>query len=483
MNDPMTELDAIVIGGGPAGSTAATLLARDGRRVLLLEREKFPRYHIGESLLPATVHGIAELLGVADEVHRAGFVRKHGGCFRWGSSPEPWTFNFAEQLAAPGASYAYQVERAKFDDILLRNAARCGVDVREEASVLSSVKTGERFSGVRWQDRDGTEHETRAKFVIDASGGRGVFANEVGRREYDPFFRNLAVFGYFENGKRLPDPNRGNILTAAFDGGWIWYIPLSDTLTSVGAVIPKESVDDLRDKPLEESLAKYLARCPLVRDMLSEAKRVTTGMYGEVRLLRDFSYQNERYYANGCALIGDAACFIDPVFSSGVHLATFSGLLAARSVNSCLSGELDEEASFYEFERRYRREFGVFYQFLLGFYDLHRDPDSYFWNARKILAYASSDRDAFIRLVAGLSQAEDRFRSADEFLATTLDESRVLEAATTPHKVGREEVERHTASLFRERRELLGESAGPVFADGLVPSESRLRWARPSITP
>jgi halogenation protein CepH len=474
------EVDVVVIGGGPAGSTAATIVARDGHRVALLERERFPRYHIGESLLPATIHGVCELLGVADEMHAAGFVRKHGGCFRWGSSPEPWTFRFSDQLAMPEASFAYQVERARFDEILLRNAQRKGVDVREGADVTMALEEQGRFTGVRYEDESGTAREVRGRFVIDASGGRGVFANLVGRRRYDEFFRNLAVFGYFENGKRLPQPNSGNILTAAFDGGWVWYIPLSDTLTSVGVVVPKESVGDLRDRPLEASLMSYLARCPIVTDMLRDARRVTRGMYGEVRLLRDFSYQNDRYYANGCALVGDAACFIDPVFSSGVHLATLSGLLAARSVNSVLAGEIDEADAFREFERRYRREFGVFYQFLLGFYDLHRDPDSYFWNARKILKFAASDRDAFIRLVAGLSDAEDRFRSADAFLESTLDESRVLGAVARAEQVAREEVERHTATLFRERRELLGESAGPLFSDGLVASASQLRWARAS---
>lgn len=471
------DVDVVVIGGGPAGSTAATVAARDGHRVVLLERERFPRYHIGESLLPATIHGVCEILGVAGEMHAAGFVRKHGGCFRWGSSPEPWTFRFSDQLAKPEASFAYQVERARFDDILLKNAQKKGVEVREAANVTDAIEEDGRFIGVRYEDASGV-HEVRGKFVIDASGGRGVFANLVGRRRYDEFFRNLAVFGYFENGKRLPEPNRGNILTAAFDGGWVWYIPLSDTLTSVGVVVPKESVGDLRDRPLEVSLRSYLGRCALVTDMLRDATRVTEGMYGEVRLLRDFSYQNDRYYANGCALVGDAACFIDPVFSSGVHLATLSGLLAARSVNSLLAGEIGEADAFREFERRYRREFGVFYQFLLGFYDLHRDPDSYFWNARKILRFAASDRDAFIRLVAGLSDAEDRFESAEAFLESTIDESRVLDAVARAAPIARDEVERHTAALFRERRELLGENTGPLFSDGLVASASQLRWAR-----
>lgn len=471
--------DVIVVGGGPAGSTAATLMAKDGRRVVLLEREIFPRYHIGESLLPATIHGICELLGVADQMHAAGFVHKQGGCFRWGSNPDIWTFRFSDQVAAPNASFAYQVERAKFDDILLKNAAACGVDVREEATVVAALRSEGRITGVKYRGADGTQHELRARYVVDASGGGGLFANEVGRREYDPFFRNLAVFGYYEGGKRMPAPNQGNILCAAFDGGWFWYIPLSDTLTSVGAVVPKEAVDEIRNKPLKQSLEQYVARCGIIQNFLSDARPVEQGMYGEVRLLRDFSYQNQRYFADGCVLIGDAACFIDPVFSSGVHLATFSGLLAARSINSCLAGELSEEDAFKEFEQRYRREFGVFYQFLMGFYDLHKDEQSYFWNARKIVQHATTDREAFVRLVAGLSGAEERFADAATFMESTLDEVRVLDDLSNGRPVPRADVERHTADLFRERRELLsGQVEGPRFSGGLQPSPSRLRWVQ-----
>ena len=481
-----SEFDAIVIGGGPAGSAAATALALDGRRVVLLERTPFPRYHVGESLLPATVHGICKTLGVAEAIRDAGFVRKRGGTFKWGSNPEPWTFAFGDQLAMPDADFAYQVERARFDEILLRNAESRGTDVREGWTV-ERVLEAERIEGVVARDPGGAVHEIRARYVIDASGGSGLLSNVVGTRRYDAFFRNLALFGYFEGGRRLDPPNEGNILTVAFDEGWFWYIPLSDGRTSVGAVVRKEHAHRLKKADKRALLRELIERCPMVSEMLTDATDTTEAPYDEVRLLRDFSYTNDRFYDRGGVLVGDAACFIDPVFSSGVHLATLAGLMAARSINSCLAGEVSEEDAFAEFTARYRREYGVFYQFLIGFYEIHRDPDSYFWDARKIVKAASSDREAFVRLVSGLAAAEPRFQTVDAFLDSTVDESRVLEAASqiesewsTRDPALAERARDHVNVLNRERRELLAENVAPVLEGGLVASADGLRWRRQS---
>ncbi len=490
MDNP--EYDAIVVGGGPAGSTAATVMAKDGRRVLVLEREHFPRYHIGESLLPATVHGMAKLLGVSDALERAGFVKKLGGTFRWGKHPTPWTFRFSEQARSEEASYAYQVERAKFDEILLRNAAESGAEVREGHSVTSALLEGERIVGVKYTDDDGNVGSATASYVLDASGANAVFQNTVGRRHYDPFFRNVALFGYFRGAGRLSGDSAGNIFTAAFDGGWCWYIPLSENsdLTSVGVVLPKENAKELKGRDLEQALAAYVQRCAPVADLLAGAERIEDGMYGSVRVLRDFSYRNERYFHNGGVLIGDAACFIDPVFSSGVHLATFAGLLAARSVNTALSGEIPEERCFREFDLRYRREFGVFYQFLMSFYDMHEEPESYFWSARKILKAKTTGREAFVGLVAGLGNVDERFSSVDEFFDSAAGEADVLRrvteaksSATVPSGADADlaaEMRVHTESLFRERKALLEDSHQATYADGLLTSRNQLRWVLPS---
>jgi halogenation protein CepH len=191
-----SEYDVIVVCGGPGGSTAASVTAMDGHRVLLLERDTFPRYQVGESLLPSTIHGILPLLGVREEVEQAGFVYKRGGTFRWGASPEPWTFSFAgsPRMVELGA-YGFQVERNKFDAILLANAERLGVEVRHGHRTVDVLKSGESVRGVRFVDDSGDVQEATARFVVDASGHSSRLHNAVGGRgEYSPFFRNMAVF-------------------------------------------------------------------------------------------------------------------------------------------------------------------------------------------------------------------------------------------------------------------------------------------------
>ncbi|HEX3757322.1 MAG TPA: tryptophan 7-halogenase [Kofleriaceae bacterium] len=414
VNGQHEAFDVIVLGGGPGGSSAASFVAMQGHSVLLLEKERFPRHQIGESLLPATTYGICSLLGIRDRIERAGFPRKNGGTFRWGKNPEPWTFRFAANPRVPGG-YAYQVERSVFDKMLLDAAREKGVDVREQHTVLGVDEHDGRLSRVRFRDDRGVERVADAKYVVDSEGNRGQHYQLVGERVFSQFFQNVALFGYFHHGKRLPAPNEGNILCAAFRDGWFWYIPLSDTLTSVGAVVSREAAQRIQDGP-EQALRGYIEACPVIAEYLAPATRVTEGMYGELRVRKDYSYCNTRFWKPGLVLIGDAACFIDPVFSSGVHLATYSALLAARSINSYLGGGLDEHEVFEEFEFRYRREFGNFYQFLLAFYDMHQDEESYFWNARKVINTEEKANDAFIRLVAGASCADEPiFDAAAEF--------------------------------------------------------------------
>src|SRR3954470_11482582 len=269
------EFDVVVVGGGPGGSTVSTLVAMQDYRVLLLEKEEFPRYQIGESLLPSTVHGICKLLGVEDELKKAAFMPKRGGTFRWGSSPEPWTFSFSVSSTFSGpTSVAYQVERMKFDQILLENARAKGVDVREKSSVADVLEEDGRISGVVYRDADGVRHEVRSRFVVDASGNKSRIQSRIGgARHYSDFFKNIALFGYFEGGKRLPEPNSGNILCAAFNSGWFWYIPLTDELTSVGAVLRREALDRVQGDR-EKALMSLIDECPLIAEYLSEARRV-----------------------------------------------------------------------------------------------------------------------------------------------------------------------------------------------------------------
>lgn len=486
MQSYVEDFDVVVIGGGPGGSTAATMLAMQNNRVLLLEKDKFPRYQIGESLLPATIHGICKILGLSEELKKAGFVRKLGGTFRWGTNPTPWTFSFstASTISAPKA-YAYQVERFKFDNMLLRNAANKGVDVREQHTVTNLLFEDGRVSGVEFQDEAGNSLTANAKYVIDASGHKSHIYKHVGERIYSNFFQNLALFGYYENGGRFAPPLTGNIFCAAFDEGWFWYIPLSDTLTSVGAVVSKEYADRLKDGH-EEAMNRFIASCPEISELLKNATRVKEGIYGELRVRRDWSYTNERFWIPGLVLIGDAACFIDPVFSSGVHLATYSALLASRSINSILNDGMDEQRCFEEFEKRYRREFRNFYEFLATFYDMHQNEESYFWRARKVLRSDKSMEEAFVTLVAGGSSLYDEEQLVEtsqiEQIKAELQQLESTDEEAAPYFA--DEKQAFLDVLVEEATQIqtqatVGAKRGeeqPLFEGGLIPSADGFRW-------
>ena len=486
MQSNVEDFDVVVVGGGPGGSTVSTLLAMQNNRVLLLEQDKFPRYQIGESLLPATIHGVCKILGLSEELKKAGFMRKLGGTFRWGTSPTPWTFSFstASTVYAPKA-YAYQVERAKFDNMLLRNAANNGVDVRERHTVKNLLFEDGRASGVEFVDDAGNSRIANAKYVVDASGHKSHIYTHVGERIYSNFFQNLALFGYYENAGRFPPPREGNIFCAAFDEGWFWYIPLSETLTSVGAVVAKEHADRLKDGH-EKALNHFIASCPEISELLADATRVTEGIYGEIRVRRDWSYTNERFWIPGLVLIGDAACFIDPVFSSGVHLATYSALLAARSINSVLNDGMDERRCFDEFEKRYRREFRNFYEFLASFYDMHQSEDSYFWRARKVLQSEKSIQEAFVTLVAGGSSLHDEDLLVDsknvEKIKTELQQLESADDDAAPYFAN--EKQAFLDVLVEEATQIqtqasVGAKRGdeqPLFEGGLIPSVDGFRW-------
>ncbi|MFD3840228.1 tryptophan 7-halogenase [Streptomyces sp. NPDC058642] len=481
------EYDLIVVGGGPAGSTAATVVAKRGHRVLLLERETFPRYQIGESLLPATVHGLCRILGVADEVQQAGFTLKRGGTLRWGRDPEPWQFSFAMTPRVPEpTATAFQVERSRFDEILLRGARRAGAEVREGSPVRRVVADDERVRGVEYTDADGTSRTAYAPYVIDASGNTSRIHGGVGGgRVYSDFFRNLAVFGYFAGGARLPEPNSGNIFCAAFDAGWLWYIPLRDDLTSVGAVISPEHTPAVQ-RDARAAWRDMIAACPEVSRLVTGAPEATEPPYDQVRVRRDWSYWKKSFWTPGMALVGDAACFVDPVLSSGVHLATYGALLAARSVNSALDGSVPEEQGFAEFEARYRREYRVFYDFLISFYDMERNENSYFWSAKKITQVELGEAAAFAELAGGLVSGDTAVVRADWHTSAAQLDSAVSQLATSDDRINPLLSAPVVGETFRTGNDLQEQALyggplddpGPVGPDGLAVTPDGLSWVK-----
>jgi halogenation protein CepH len=246
----------------------------------------------------------------------------------------------------------------------------------------------------------------------------------------------------------------------------------------------------------KEAFAHFVKSCPMIEEYLAGATQVTEGMYNQFRVRKDFSYCNTKFWKPGLVLIGDAACFIDPVFSSGVHLATYSALLAARTINTCLKSGESESDCFDEFERRYRREYGNFYQFLTAFYDMHQDTDSYFWVARKILNTEEIGNEAFVRLVAGVSSGEEPLFNSSDYFQARVGLGDWFQTIMSNQKIKGETVPEFDKSKFDPAKFMQGFTSeisqlqmqatfgdqrpkeAPVVAGGLVPSRDGFHWDR-----
>jgi len=416
------EFDAIVVGGGPAGATAAGLLAKRGVRVVVFERERFPREHVGESLLPASLP-ILEELGVLEAVEQAGFLKKYGATMVWGSSAEPWSWYFQETNKT--YPHSYQVVRSQFDEILLRNAELLGADVREEHRVFAILTDAEGVTGVTVEDSNEERWEVRAPVVIDASGQQALIANALELREWDDFFRNLAVYGYFRGGKQLPAPDENNILVEAHGDGWCWTIPLHDGRLSVGVVVDADRArEQIEGGDLEEFLLQHIAQTSHTAALIEGAT-----LDGEPRAVRDWSYSARSLIGEGYVLAGDSAAFIDPLFSSGVHLAMNAGVLAAAYVSTLLADDMLAIEARPIYERLYRQQYDHFRELAKLFYSSNRTADSYFWEARRFdpTSEGLPAREAFVNAVAGQPAAGyervvlDRGEVPESFVAAVRD--------------------------------------------------------------
>jgi len=354
--------DAVIIGGGPGGSTVATLLARAGRKVLVVEREKFPRFHVGESLLPFSLP-IFDRLGVHEKIRAAGYMEKYGAFF-WNEdngTTRPVVFAEARDPRHPKA---YQVKRADFDDLLLKHAASCGAEVREETAVEDVLFEGNRAVGVRVKSANGSE-DIRAKIVVDASGQGAVLSRKLGLRHFDPKLKRAALFAHYE-GIRWPEGSRkGDILLPIDDGVWFWIIPFSDGTCSVGGVFDPAVVRFAEGASVEARYEQMLARSPRMGQLLAGSRR-TSGVHG----VSDYSATSEKIAGDGWVLVGDAAAFLDPVFSTGVFLALSTGERAARTIDRALSrrGRVDAR-DFAAYGRESERMWARFRRFVYAFYD------------------------------------------------------------------------------------------------------------------
>jgi flavin-dependent dehydrogenase len=342
-NGGAVDCDVFVIGGGPAGSTAAALLAEVGLRVVLADKDKHPRFHIGESLLPHNLP-LLDRLGVREQVETSG-MRKHGIEFVSPYHGKSVRYDFGHALDKR-FPYSFQVRRSRFDEMLLRNAAAKGAELFEECRVNDVAFPEGGDPVITASLADGGTRQWRAGFVIDASGRDTLLASKFGMKERNPRNNSAAIFGHFTNARRLEGRDEGHITIVWFDQGWFWFIPLSDGTTSVGAVCPADVFKD-RGTNLESFFRSLIASSPEIADRLKDAT-----MQGNVTATGNYSYFTKRPSGERFLLAGDAAAFIDPVFSTGVYLAMLSGFWAAEAARACVAAPAKSAKILRRYEAR-----------------------------------------------------------------------------------------------------------------------------------
>lgn len=363
-SDP-NSTDVIVIGGGPAGSTASTLLADRGHRVQLFERERFPRFHIGESLIPQTFW-VLERLGMLPKLRDSRFVKKYSVQFidPRGRLSEP--FYFVDHRPHE-SSQTWQVRRSEFDEIMLNNARQHGVTVHEGARVLEVLFEGQRAVGVRVQCEGQEVREVRASVVIDSSGQSTLLMDRLGLREWDPVLKKAALWTYWKGAYRDAGRDEGSTMVIQTEGknGWFWYIPLHDDVISVGVVAAYDYLFENRtSKDLETIYFEEVARAPGLQPRLAQATRCDI-----FRAQKEYSYRAKQAAGDGWVLIGDAFGFLDPLYSSGVLLALTSGAMAADAIADGLDQGDTSAAQLRRWEADYNAGMDRVRRLVCAFYD------------------------------------------------------------------------------------------------------------------
>lgn len=361
------DYDVVVIGGGPGGSTTATFLARAGARVLVLEGTRFPRWHIGESLLAASMP-VFEELGVLPHLEQ--FQRKLGSLWVWGASPS------LISLEMPRPGYAFQVQREQFDQLLLDNARAAGAEVRTETWARQPIRddTG-RMTGLLAQEAGGTTFEVRARYVVDASG---LFQFLPKRLDlpmdlFGP--QRAAVTVYWDGALRPDEPHSADVISEACADGWIWFIPFADGQTGVGFV---GDAEDITGAPAEV-FTRQIASSQLVRRLLANAT-----MARKPRLLRYTNHTvSTPLWTEGYLLVGDTAAFVDPLFSTGINATVYSASLAAAGIASVLAGDLPEDSAAKWYDERVRGHYRRTTEMTRLLYAAH-PGDTRFWRARSL---------------------------------------------------------------------------------------------------
>jgi flavin-dependent dehydrogenase len=366
------DFDFAVAGSGPAGASAAISLAQLGHSVVVFERETFPRFHIGESLL-STANDHFAALGVEKQMAAARFPEKWGARLYThdGSSGRGVDFSTVTEVKQPRT---VQVSRAEFDHILMKRAREAGADVRE-ATRVTGIDFHDDGVIIEFQPPTGPFGTVRVRAIVDATGRAGLLASKFKLRTDEPKLANIAIFSHYSGVPRLPDDRPNDIrLIAREDSGWFWLIPISDDLMSVGVVIPRTRFMQMPEGTNEERLERAFADTPVVTELMKNAKREWP-----VRVEKDFSYSASKYAGDRWILAGDAGSFLDPVFSTGVSIAMESGIEAAKELDRAKKRNAFAESSFAAYARRQKERYETYRRFVVGFYtpqfrDLFFDP-------------------------------------------------------------------------------------------------------------
>jgi FADH2-dependent halogenase len=355
--------DAIVMGGGPAGSTCAYKMAAEGHSVLLLEKSKFPRFHIGESMVPYLTK-LLEKIGILDKVKAAQFVEKPGVEFFTGQTGDIRRQSFTN-LAEGQNPLAFHFHRARFDDLLLNHAKDTGAKVLEEAEVKKLLFDGERLVGIEYEYQ-GQRHEARSQFVVDASGRAGLISKHFNLRKMNEKLKNVAVFQQYKNIVKENNPTlcKGDFLLSSHEDGWLWGIPIEEDMMSVGAVMPLEM---LKSSKPEEIFNEHCDRAPRIKKAIEGA----TPVFEKLKIELDFCYVSEQLAGPGYFIAGDAGCFVDPVFSGGTYISMVCGLKAAEAIHGIINEGKDEQdiRTYYEnfcktgYDSYFRVVYAYYYQF------------------------------------------------------------------------------------------------------------------------
>jgi len=360
-----TNFDVIVMGGGPAGSTVASILAREGRKVVLFEKERFPRHHIGESLMTDTYFTF-QRMGLLEKLKASPFVRKYSVQFANPAGKESRPFYFFEANHHESA-VTWQVTRAQFDLMLIEHAAEQGVTVYQETQVKRVLFDGDRAQGVEARMQDGSLQQFAAPVVVDATGQTAMLSNKFGWRVRDPKLKKAVLYSYFKGAHREPDLNGGATLvlrTPKGSNGWFWYIPLENDITSVGVVADPEYLVQGRGQDLAKIFYEEIEKVESCRRRVEGATR-TDKIYSII----DYSYRSKNFAGDGFLLIGDAYGFLDPIYSSGVLLALKMAELAADSIHDAFNNNDFSGARLGQFQGKLDRGIESMRKLVYAFYN------------------------------------------------------------------------------------------------------------------